>query len=79
VYRDSGGTVRQNVIKKLDDYTVTGQVDSESLTNVWDGNTLYYEFQRDHSATPLTYLTIFVSGFAYGATEMTLAITNVPA
>ncbi len=79
VYRNSAGTVQQNVISQLADYTAGGSVEGESLTNVWDGDTLYYEFTRDHPATPVTGMTVLVDGFAYGATEMSVSIVDVPA
>lgn len=79
VYRDSAGTVQQNVISQLADYTAGASIEGESLTNVWDGDTLWYEFQRDHTDTPATSLTVLVDGFAYGATGMNVEIVDVPA
>jgi hypothetical protein len=79
VYRDSAGTVQQNVISQLADYTAGASIEGESLTNVWDGDTLYYEFARNHPATPGTGMTVLVDGFAYGATGMNVEIVDVPA
>lgn len=73
-YRDADGVVRQNVIRKLDDYTVAGQASAESLTGAWTGDTLQYTFRRDHTATPATALTVMVQGYGYGVSDMLVKI-----